>query len=355
MATVYIEKEGGYSAALTELLEKGGQLFTGDDKDGCTTIVRGCYVTRFWAPNSAKKGKLIEACKTFGYDPYGMTGGSLCRKIITDLLELKHKETPFSNTYRKIAVDGSHWHYQHLITGNHGHTIEFDLTSAYMTQYLALPSMLLVGNDQFIDDDGAMEKLKQLMPLFPKWLRVQFLGVLASHSRTTITRVKNGTEWDIKKSISPSISYGGAFNSAHRAILRVYRIMEKIHSILGEHCKRMHTDSFLMSQATPVNLTLQVFEYLESLNQDVQIKAMGRSYFMDLNQGIIGKKLVGNRRETSDNLKEMGYKQDRNDLDPLYESTWEDIIHDIKEGFENRKSIPVSYEQAKLVLFKEAF
>lgn len=350
MAQKLEEKEGGYSAALSELLEKGGQLFAGDDKDGCTSVVRGCYVSRFWAANSAKKGRLMEACKEFGYDHYGMTGGSLCRKIIKEILELPHKNTPFSNIYRNLARKGEHWHYQHLIPGDHGHTMEFDLSSAYMTQFLRLPSMLLVGKDQFIDDNGAMDKLRTIMPLFPKWLRVQFLGVLASHSRTTIIRVPEGNDWGIQKTITPSISYGGAFNAAHRAILRVYRIMENIHKIAGDDCKRIHTDSFLVSQSIPVDKTLKIFEYLESVEQGSQIKAMGRSYFMDLNQGIIGKKLIGAKRETSDNLKSIGYKQDRADLSPESEPTWEKIIEGIKQGLEGRKSIPLEYNQMLLNL-----
>lgn len=348
MATIYEEKQGGYSAALSELLSKGGQLYGGDSEGGCTTVVRGCYVTRFWEPNSAKKGKMIEACNLFGYDPYGMTGGSLCRRIIDDILQLDYKSTRFSNIYRDIAVNGSHWHYQYIKTGDHGKTIEYDLTSAYMTQFLRLPSMILLGKDEFAEDNGAMDKLRTIHNIFPKWLRVQFLGVLASHNRTTITREKDGTEWKIKKTITPSITYGGAFNAAHRAILRVYRIMQTVHKLAGEDCKRIHTDSFLLSQSVSVSKLQQIFDFLEQNQQDIQIKAIGRSCFWDLNEGVIGTKIIGSKPMVSTKMRLSNFKQTRELTEEIAELTWDGIIDNLKCGLQDRKSIPISYEQCRI-------
>jgi hypothetical protein len=348
MATVYQEKEGGYSAALSELLDKGGQLYGGDSEGGCTTVVRGCYVSRYWEPKSAKKGKMIEACQTFGYEPYGMTGGSLCRKILDDIICLPYKNTRFSNVYRDIAIKGTHWHYQHCVTGDHGKTIEYDLTSAYMTQFLRLPTMILLGKDEFSDDNGAMERLREIMPIFPKWLRVQFLGILASHQRTTITREKKDSEWIIKKTQTPSITYGGAFNAAHRAILRVYRLMQKVHELSGNDCKRIHTDSFLLSQSISISKLQSIFDFLESNEQELQIKAIGRSYFFDLNEGLIGTKIIGCKPMVSTKLKVAKITQTRVLTEPIAEQTWEGIIENIKEGLKGEKSIPISYEQCRL-------
>lgn len=348
MATQYIEREGGYSAALNELLEKGGQLYSGDSDGGCTTVVRGCYVSRFWEPRSAKKARMIEACKIFGYEPYGMTGGSLCRKILDDILQPPYKQSRFADTYRKIAEKGEHWHYQFIKVGDHGKTIEYDLSSAYMTQFLRLPSMVLLGRDEFANDDGAMEKLREIMPLFPKWLRVQFLGVLASHQRTTITRVKNGNDWELKKTQTPSITYGGCFNAAHRAILRVYRIMKNIHEIAGDDCKRIHTDSFLLSQTISIRKLQSIFDYLEENEQEVQIKAMGRSVFFDLNEGLIGRKIVGCKPMVGSKLKLSGITQTTENTNECAERTWENIIDDLREGMNGRKSIPINYEQCRI-------
>jgi len=354
MTTKYEEREGGYGAAMTELIQKGGQLYSGDSTDGCTTVVRGCYVTRFWESRSNKRGKVMDACNTFGYDSYGMTGGSLCRKIIDDILQLPYKNTPFSNTYRKIAEQGKHWHYQYVLTGDHGKTIEYDLSSAYMTQFLRLPSMILLGKDEFADDNGAMEKLRTIMPLFPKWLRVQFLGVLASHNRTTITRFKEGNEWTVKKTITPSITYGGAFNAAHRAILRVYRIMEQVHRLAGEDCKRIHTDSFLLSQGIHIPKLQAIFDFLESNEQELQIKAIGRSCFWDLNEGVIGTKIIGSKPMVATKMKVSRFTQVREATNPMTERTWENIIDDIKQGMNDRKSIPINYEQCRIEWSKKA-
>jgi len=348
MATIYDEQTGGYSAALSLLLSKGGQMYSGDAVDGCTTVVRGCYVTRFWTERSAKKGKMIEACKIFGYDAYGMTGGSLCRKIIKDLLELDFKGTRFSNCYRDIALKGTHWHYQHIVTGDSGKCIEYDLSSAYMTQFLRLPSMLLLGKDEFIDDNGAMEKLREIMILFPKWLRVQFLGVLASHNRTTITREKSGSEWIIKKSITPSITYGGAFNAAHRAILRVYKLMRSIHSLLKDDCVRIHTDSFTVKSSCSKESLLSAFNLLEENEQELQIKGIGRVYFFDLNEGLIGAKIIGSKPMVAKQLHDIQFKQDRNMVDENIVEMWDGIIENIRLGMSDRKAIPIEYKLARI-------
>lgn len=346
--TTYYELEGGYNAALSELLENGGQLYSGDSDGGCTTVVRGSRVSRFWEPKSVKRGKCIEACKIFGYEPYGMTGGSLCRKIIDDILQVPYKDSRFAKTYRDIAERGEHWHYQYIKTGDHGKTIEYDLSSAYMTQFLRLPSMILLGRDEFVNDNGAMEKLREIMPLFPKWLRVQFLGVLASHQRTTIIRVRKGDRWEVQKVQTPSVTYGGAFNAAHRAILRVYRILKKIHELAGDDVKRIHTDSFLLSQTVPIRKLQSIFDYLEENEQELQIKAIGRSCFFDLNEGVIGNKIIGCKPMVSTKLKVSNFKQVREYTDDFTDYTWENIIDNISAGMNGRKTIPIDYEQCRI-------
>jgi hypothetical protein len=344
----YLEYDTGYSGAVEALLQSGGQLFSGDSKDGCHVVNRGSICSTFWEPFSNKKGKVIEACLTFGYEPYAMTGGRLCRKILDEIVGLQFEGTRYSDVYRDIAKDGKHWHYQHCDIGRQGYVIEIDLDAAYMTQYLRLPSMLLANANDFKPDNGAMNRLRDIMPLFPKWLRVQLLGVLASHSRQTLTRMKIGDNWQLKRSISSSITYGEAFNSAHRAILRVYKIMQEIHRLAGEYCVRIHTDSFCLKSKTPKHILIDISSFLERNEQPSNIKAYGNSYFFDLNSGIIGKKLIGAKLEVSNNLKEVGFKQSRNDTDLDLENTWGHVVERIKEGMRERDKIPFAYEQAKL-------
>jgi hypothetical protein len=342
----YIEYDTGYTGALDALLSSGGQMFSGDSKDGCHVVNRGSICSTFWEPFSAKKGKVTEACLTFGYDPYAMTGGRLCRKIIDDIIELPYKNTYYSNTYRDLAKDGYHWHYQHCELGSQGYVVEVDLDAAYMTQFLRLPSMILKDVNDFASDNGSMERLRDIMPLFPKWLRVQFLGVLASHSRQTLTRVMNGDSYEVKRSICSSITYGASFNAAHRAILRVYKIMKHIHELAGEYCVRIHTDSFCLRSNTPKDILISIAEFLQKVEQPSNVKAYGKSYFFDLNSGIIGKKLIGSKLQVSQELKEVGYKQSREDTDLDLDNSWGHIIDRIKEGMREREKIPVSYEQA---------
>lgn len=349
----YLEYDTGYSGAVEELLLKGGQLFSGDSKDGCHVVNRGSICSTFWEPFSNKKGKVIEACHTFGYEPYAMTGGRLSRKILDEIVCLDFKDTRYSDVYRNIAKDGGHWHYQHCDVGRQGYVIEIDLEAAYMCQFLRLPSMLLANANDFKPDNGAMQRLRDIMPIFPKWLRLQLLGVIASHSRQTLTREKIGEDWQLKRSISSSITYGEAFNAVHRAILRVYKIMKEIHNISGEYCVRIHTDSFCLKSDTPKEILIRIADFLERNEQPTNIKAYGNSYFFDLNSGIIGKKLIGSKIEVSNNLKEIGFKQSRKDTDLDLENTWSHIIDRIKEGMRERERVAVNYEQCKLQWYSQ--
>jgi hypothetical protein len=264
------------------------------------------------------------------------------------MLEIPYKGTSYSNIYRDLAKKGYHWHYQFINTGDNGKCIEYDLSSAYMTQFMRLPSTLIANVDDSMDDNGAMERLRAIMPMFPKWLRVQLLGVIASHSRTYICRKKGDNGYEIEKKIQNSISYGACFNAAHRAILRVYRLMKRIHEIAGDYCVRMHTDSFTLKTCTPKHILLEIFDFLERNEQELQIKGIGRAFFFDLNEGIIGGKIIGAKEIVAAQLHEINFKQARESIEEEYARDWKDIIEDIQLGMNSRKSIPIDYEQIKI-------
>lgn len=348
MATQYIEKVGGYSEALEELLTSGGQLYSAESKGGANVVVRGCYCTTYWPANSKKKGQVVEACEIFGYDSYAMTGGRLIRSLLKDVIKLEYKGTRYHDKYRKLAELGGHWHYQFSNPGDNGYCVEFDLKSAYFTSYTQLPTALLAGIDNFVEDDGAMERLRTLYSIMPKWMRLQLLGILASHTKTTIVREKTTTGWGVKINQFSSIETGYAFNAAHRAILRTYKVMKRVHEIAGDNIARIHTDSFALKATTPDEVEAQVFNYLKEMGYEVAVKGMGRMYLFDLNTGAIGKKVIGAKAEVIDRFKEekISFSPQENAQELI--ERWGHIIDEIEKGMNGRKSIPIEWEQLEI-------
>jgi hypothetical protein len=92
-------------------------------------------------------------------------------------------------------------------------------------------------------------------------------------------------------------------------------------------------------------LLSEASKFLRHNRQPSNIKAYGKAYFFDLNTGIIGCKLIGNKKEVSQKLKAIDYKQTRINADENLERTWDDIIEDIHKGMAERKRIPVNYDQ----------
>lgn len=346
--TQYKELVGGYSECVGAMLREGGQVYSSEQKGGANVHVRGCYVNTYWEKDSKQKGKVLEACELFGYDSYAMTGGRLIRRIIADIVQLNYQKTRYAKCYEELAKDGGHWHYQFVNPGDNGYCVEFDLKSAYFTSYLQLDSCLLKDANDFLEDGGAMERLRELNKLFPKWMRLQFLGVLASHSKSTITRKQGKEGWEVKLNKFPSIETGYAFNAAHRAILRTYKIMKKVHQIGGEYIARIHTDSFAIKANCPDSVEAELFNFLKTHNQEIAVKGMGRLFLWDLNTGYIGRKTIGQKQEVLTRIREENIHYDKHENVPELIARWEHIIEGIDRGMDGRKSIPVNWEQLQL-------
>lgn len=304
MASIHEELEGDYLTAYSDVLEGGGQLYPGTGNDSPNVVVRGKLVRTYWKPNSRRRAETHDLARWMGVEPYAATGGRLARHLVENVLKLPYRTTFWNRRYKELAVKGEHWHYCMVAPNESCMGAEFDLKSAYFTSLAQGKTLLYHEGRGYVDDEGALEMLIELVPHLPKWFRLQLLGCLASWNMQFLTRSKKpGEEGILVQKKVFKISYGAAFNAVHRAILRNYKIMERVHEFGGEHIKRMHTDSFFLSWECPVETEQKIFDYLEKTGCRVDVKGSGRAYFFDLNCGFVGNKLVGSPTDVKENMK----------------------------------------------------
>ncbi len=345
----YFDLEGDYHDACSALLKLGGQLYHGGVKDGAITHILGNNCFTYWQPGSKRRGQVIEACRQYGYSAEGMTGGRLARKLLKDVIGLDYKNTQFSMNWREIAKKGDHWHYQKCIPGEHGYTFEIDIKSAYFAALLHYDSLMCDANGKDIDDNGALERLRILAPEMPKWLRLQLLGCLASHEKKFMVRSERGGIPIAVSRITQQISYGAAFNAAHRAIRRNWRFMKFLDSKLGDDCVRMHTDSFTVKADWSAETEAEIWKILARNGYDCAIKRFGRTYLFDLNRGVIGSKIIGTKEELVECIEQFGKLKKGEDLQEDCKQRWLRICSELQFELQNRESYAIPHKQLSLL------
>lgn len=305
----YFTLEGDYLSAYHFCLKNGGQLFAGNGKDSANVCLIGQNCFTFWEKGSKRKEEVKALAEYFNLDAEGMTGGRIARWVIDDLIRIPYEGTFWNRTYRDLARQGNHWHYLHCDSKKPFWGIEVDIKSAYFSSLFALPTFLYQPEKGYLYDGGALDNLKELYPFFPKWFRLQFLGCLASWRIFYLCREKSlpNSEELVRKHRN-NIKYNAAFNVAHRAILRNYKIMQKIHQIGGQYIRRMHTDSFFLDHDIPVEIELDLWRYIDSRNIKYSVKAFGRAFFWDINTGFIGNKFVGARIDVAEKMRQDNIK-----------------------------------------------
>lgn len=360
----YFTEHGGYAQALDCMQLIGGSLFPRRRKDGTTTLVCGKQTYTFWEPNSKSYAKCKLLAEEMNFPHEHFTPGRVSKHILKEICGLKPDDSPPDKRMLQLARSGHHWHYLMCEPGYHSYLVEFDIKSAYTSSLLNYKSFLWSMREGEVDDCGALENFKNLLPAIPKWIRLVLLGQVASHRMTfaTMPNRKQG-DYSMKWTTFEKVSYGRAFNQVHRAILRLYRCMQRIHSIGGSHIKRMHTDSFALSLDCPESIELGIFEYLDDVGLTTTVKAQGSSHFFDVNSGIIGRKFIGVPHVVREELKQLERKPVRRLIteEELNRWGWREVKRDenlsllnrsgsIESGSENRHQ-PVSESREQLRLW----
>lgn len=284
----------GYAGALVLMEKCGGQLFPRRGRDGTTTLVIGQQVHTFWEEDSHRYFQCKVLAEDIGFPHENFTPGRLAKYIIRDICGLPDELGQPDDRILQLARNGFHWHYTHVETGYHPYLLEFDLCQAYATSLAQFGSFCFSMSQPTINDCGSLENLRNLLPSLPKWIRLVMVGVIASH-RMTFATMPNRKSGDVSLKFTTirEVKYGQAFNQVHRAILRLYRVCKRLHSIGGIHIKRMHTDSFALSVDCPNAVEQNIFEYLDEQGFSYTCKAQGTAHFLDLNSGIVGRKFIG--------------------------------------------------------------
>lgn len=307
--TTYQSHDSGYAGAMLHLKRFGGQFYPAKGRDGTSTIVRGSQVHTFWEENSLNRPKVAQAARDFGFDPTHATPGRLARWILRDICNLNCSRTDPEKRFIQLAKDGFHWHYTYIEPGRHDYLLEFDLKAAYFTSLMQEKSFFYSLKYGDMPDSGALECLRSIAPAMPKWLRLTLLGTIASHQMTfaTLTTGSNGYD-ELKFTTIRKIDYGAAFNCVHRSILRLYRVMQRVHEMGGSYIKRMHTDSFAFQWDVPESIASQIFDYLDRQGFAYTCKAQGSAFFWNLNEGFIGRHFVGSRAAVREGISQFPQK-----------------------------------------------
>jgi len=81
----------------------------------------------------------------------------------------------------------------------------------------------------------------------------------------------------------------------------------------------------------PVTTEDSFFSYLEGEGLQVQVKASGSSHFLSLNEGIIGKKAVGSKREVLQSFRDKGIRIKQQPLTEELDERWGERLEDSPE------------------------
>lgn len=347
--TTHFTYHTGYAGAYDLLLKRGGQFFPRKGSDGTTTVLLGSQVHTFWEPESTNYARVQDAARYYNFPEKSATSGRLARFILKDVCGLDASWSDPGRRFKQLAEDGFHWHFTHVIPGQYDYLLEFDLCAAYATSLMQEETFLLSSDLCHRADNGALECLRALLPTMPKWLRMTIIGVVASHKMTfgTLKTGLNGypeLQWKTVR----KIEYGEAFNCVHRAILRVYRVMQKVKELGADHIKRMHTDSFALSWDIPHGRESAIFAYLDSVQFPCVCKSQGSAVLFNLNEGVIGRKWIGVPAAVRQQLKELPVKPKRYQLSLFNGNLWREkaIVPEVED---NTKPSHILYEQPEIM------
>lgn len=349
----HFTEDTGYAGAIDCLSKVGGMLFPRRGKDGTSTVVRGDEVYTFWEPNSKQKAKCQQVAIDTDFPHEHFTSGRIAKHILETVCGIDPKFGQPDPVFLKLARDGFHWHYTHVQPGYYPYLLEFDLCSAYATSLAQFASPYFAMNTQITDGLSEMENLRNALGSVPKWMRMILIGQMGSHKMHFLTMPgRKVGDHKIKLNTVYKVKYGYAFNRTHQAILRVYRILEAIHKIGGDHIKRIHTDSFTLPADCPTSIEQEIFCLLDNKGFSYSCKAQGSAHFFGLNSGIVGRKFIGVPFEIRDCLKALPEKPKRHFLTAEQLDRWgvRGVVPDTSQGVQK----PVESEQLSIEGLEDA-
>src|SRR4028119_435490 len=311
--------EGTKAEALAFQKAKGGELYIGRQEQWIVVVGRK-HKGIFWNPS--ENGQLMKAQtyalgQKFGLSiaehpdlTPGKLGYIFWKEIIGINPEQDKRQGKRSGYYgmgwealakksKGSEEEFDHWHFEFWQEHEAQWLVDRDIKTAFLTALTHAPSLYLYehknGTSTFIEDGGAMEKLRKWVPHLPKWFKHRLVGSLASHQHR--------------------IKWGAAFNTAQWAILWVYQFMERIQQIAGEYGVRYFVDCVTLKGSTPVGVIEAIDNEAHLWGFTFGTKALGYGKLWSPVEGFIGwKNYIGTDFEIKAKIKALGLKEDHRAL-----------------------------------------
>lgn len=207
-----------------------------------------------------------------------------------NLAQVQTSDQAYGFNYELLG-NSSHWHYLYLAPQPQGYAIELDIQYAHFAALLKQPTLLLsdpgIGRQpDFIDDGGAMERLREINPELSKWFRFQMLEIITRY-KLRFYVINPATGLAEEQSGDP-MNYGMAFNAAHKAIYTVYETMALVANLVGDDLLRSHTDSFCVKATMTRRTEEEMLLVLKERGFEPSCKGIGWAHFWDIDRGILG-------------------------------------------------------------------
>jgi hypothetical protein len=231
---------------------------------------------------------------------------------VDNVLAIPYKDTFFESKWQRLAKDGQHWHYLYAKPGLYDWAVEVDVKSAYWSAFMTGRSTLLGNGGEWIDDGGLLEQFGILMDTLPKWLRVSMLGQLSSwRSSYFVASPSRADFFGLEQKFRYGIKHGALFNATHRAILLVYKFMQRLHHVLGDKVLRIHTDGIIIDCSDGMEWEQLLIDEFDRLGFEFSIKGFGHCWITDVNSVVLGSQIRGCKRFIVDDMRNAGAKIDR--------------------------------------------
>lgn len=283
------------AATGSTMLTKGANLIYGDESRDCYTVVDPSrrHVRYYWDSDRPGWGEL-DGCAAMMEFPGDAPSWSRLSKFVFQ----RHVTEKFSGIkpHRDFVLMSEKkffWHFHKVTPGAHSNATELDVKGAYSKAITNQPSLYLEAPFRPKDDGGAIERLRELIPLLPKKMRLCLIGYLASGKMTQFYYNPQFPDGLQRRDVK--ICYdGGIFNRIHASLAGLYSFMQELTSIAGDDCIRAHTDSVLIKETIPNATLTSLLRKAKTSGYEMACKGHGNAVLFNLNEGVLGGRIIGN-------------------------------------------------------------
>lgn len=250
------------------------------------------HVIYFWKHGSESLTKLVEACELYDFKTEAPSWSRLCKHL------WQREVSPEPSAIRPnpyalhLAKDKRHWHGCKCVPGIYENIAEIDIKSAYARSLSNLSSLYHGKFEAPIEDNGLIERWRNLYPALDKRTRLAMIGWLSTCELSSVSLSKELPGRLVKTSFT-KIYDGGIFNSIHYALYKLYLMLIEVNKIAPAMIPRIHTDSLWIDSKIETTALIKIFNYLKQSNFDVTCKGHGQAFLYELNTAILGGRLIG--------------------------------------------------------------